>query len=278
MPDQDARILVAIPVYNEQRYVTRVLEEVRAYASDVLVIDDGSTDETPMLLAKQPVDVIRHATNRGYGRSLIDAFRWSKCYSYDWLITMDCDEQHEPASLPSFYDAIARDDADIISGSRYLNVDENGLQGNDSPPSDRRRINGIITDLVNTGLGLSITDAFCGFKAYRVSALRGLHLNETGYAFPLQFWVEAVANDLRICEVPIRLIYNDPTRSFGGPLDDADRRLAHYLDVFERAVERHGSRFAPFCVHCAADAIKNTAGEAASSADVPHSHDAHATH
>ena len=71
------RTLIAIPVYNEDRYVSRVVSEVTRYASDVLVIDDGSDDQTPCLLAKLPVDVIRHAYNRGYGRSIRDAFQWA---------------------------------------------------------------------------------------------------------------------------------------------------------------------------------------------------------
>ena len=234
------RTLVAIPVYNEEKYVSPVLTRVRQYARDILVIDDGSSDQTPMLLAQQPVDVIRHAQNRGYGRSLRDAFRWASCYSYDWVITMDCDEQHEPASLPDFHEAIARDDADIVSGSRYLGCERCG----DPPPADRRAINARVTELVNDRLGLSITDAFCGFKAYRVSAIKKLELTETGYAFPLQFWVQCAARDLRISEVPIRLIYNDPNRSFGGPLDDAEHRLRHYLDVFERELAKFPDRFA----------------------------------
>lgn len=238
------RTLIAIPVFNEQQYVTRVLKEVRRYANDILVIDDGSTDDTPQLVARQPVDAIRHARNRGYGRSLIDAFRWSNCYRYDWLITMDCDEQHEPAALPDFFAAIERDDADVISGSRYLREVDRSRNGHDTPPADRRAINQTITEMVNDRLGLSLTDAFCGYKAYRVSAMKKLQLDEPGYAFPLQFWVQAAANDLRITELPIRLIYNDPNRSFGGPLDDAEHRLQHYRDVFEREAARFGQRFA----------------------------------
>lgn len=241
--------LIAIPVYNEQKYVTKVLDEVRRYAKDILVIDDGSTDETPLLLARQPVEVVRHARNRGYGQSMIDAFRWAmcQCYCYDWLITMDCDEQHQPASLPDFYKAIAAADADrengadVISGSRY----HPSSLSQDSPPPDRRAINTKITAMVNERLGFSLSDAFCGFKAYRVSALRKLSLSETGYAFPLQFWVQAAANNLHIIEIPIKLIYNDPNRSFGGPLNDADRRLRHYEQVFERELAKFPERFAP---------------------------------
>lgn len=242
-------ILIAIPVYNEQQYVSSVLQEVRRYATgDVLVIDDGSTDQTPLLLARQPVEVIRHARNRGYGQSMIDAFRWAQCYRFDWLITMDCDLQHEPASLPDFYAAIRRDDADVISGSRYLVQDRES----DLPPPDRRAINARMTRLINDRLGLALTDAFCGYKAYRISAVRKLTIGESGYALPLQFWVQSAAHGLRVTEVPIRLIYHDPNRSFGGPLDDPDHRLAHYQRVFEAELAKFpGYQQASCCAPCA---------------------------
>ena len=243
------RILVAIPVYNEEKHVTRVLSEVQKYADSVLVIDDGSTDDTPSLLAKLPVDVIRHGRNRGYGRSIRDAFRWASCYSFDWLITMDCDEQHEPESLPDFFAAIRRDEADLLSGTRYS---EQSL-GDDLPPADRRAINGRITAMLNDRLGLSITDAFCGFKGFRVDSLKKLDLSVDGYAMPIQFWVQAVAHGLAIEEVPIRLIYNDLNRSFGGPLDDPDIRLRHYLDVFEAELRKFPEKFAPSTSTCGAD-------------------------
>ena len=226
------RILLGIPVYNEQRYVNRVLTEVRRYASDILVIDDGSTDQTPSLLARHPVEVVRHASNRGYGRSMQDMIRWARFDGFDWLITMDCDEQHEPAAIPRFVEAIRAGGADVISGSRYLL--ETPLD--DAPPADRRRINARLTADINRRLGLGITDAFCGFKAYRVGPCSELKLAVDGYDFPMRFWVEAAAAGLRISEVPVRLIYNDPTRSFGGPLDEPDQRLAHYEATLHRAL------------------------------------------
>ncbi len=236
------RTLVAVPVFNEQKHVARVLERLREHhADDVLVIDDGSTDATPQLLATFPVEVIRHSTNRGYGRSMQDAFRWAAVDGFDWVITMDCDEQHEPESLPAFLDAMHADDADVISGSRYL-VPIEEQKPDVRPPPDRREINALITNELNERLGLELTDAFCGFKAYRVRSLAGLNFDEDGYAFPMQFWVQAVAAGLRIREVPIRLIYNDLTRSFGGPLDDRDNRLAHYRRVLHCELERCADR------------------------------------
>ncbi len=232
------RILLAIPTYNEEKYVLRVLRRVREFAQHVLVIDDGSTDGTPCLLPNEPVDVIRHATNRGYGRSVQDAFRWGCVDDFDWVITMDCDEQHEPEAIPSFMEAIREGTWDVVSGSRYLK----DYGDNDSPPAARRAINKAITKEINQRLGLSITDAFCGFKAYRTRPVAKLPWSENGYAFPMQFWVQAVANRLRIKEIPVRLIYNDPSRTFGGPLDQDDVRYAHYREALEREIERCADR------------------------------------
>ncbi len=178
------------------------------------------------------MEVIRHATNRGYGRSMQDMIRWARFDGFDWLITMDCDEQHEPAAIPRFVEAIRAGGADVISGSRYLL--ETPLD--DAPPADRRRINARLTSDINRRLGLGITDAFCGFKAYRVGSCSELELAVDGYDFPMRFWVEAAAAGLRISEVPVRLIYNDPSRSFGGPLDEPDQRLAHYEATLHRAL------------------------------------------
>jgi glycosyltransferase involved in cell wall biosynthesis len=231
---QIPRTLIGIPVYNEQRYVSRVLDQVRRYADEILVIDDGSTDETPMLLARQPVEVIRHAENRGYGRSMQDMIRWATVDGFDWLITMDCDEQHEPAAIPRFLERIRHNQSDVISGSRYLMR----TPLDDAPPGDRRLINRTITDELNARLDLGITDAFCGFKAYRVEAVERLSLDVDGYEFPMQFWVQCVAAGLAMEEIPVRLIYNDPSRSFGGPLDEPTTRLDHYRRVMHRELQR----------------------------------------
>src|SRR4029079_7790424 len=136
---------------------------------------------------------------------------------------------HEPEMIPQFVRYIRQDRWDIISGSRYLKPD----QKDDLPPGDRRSINATITEVVNGVLNFDLTDAFCGFKAHRVSAMTPLQLDEPGYAFPMQLWPRAATMNLRVTEIPVRLIYNDPTRHFGGLLDDASQRLKHYLEVLE---------------------------------------------
>ncbi len=225
------RALTALPVYNEVGHVSPVLDEVLRYAPQVLVVDDGSTDGTAELLAARgDVQVVTHPQNRGYGAALQSAFDFAFENGYDVLVTIDCDGQHQPCMIPQF--AAKSAEADIVSGSRYLKV----FPGDSRPPEQRRRINQLITERVNRDLGLSLTDAFCGFKAYRVPCLKKFKLTETGYAMPLEFWVQAAALGLSIIELPVPLIYLDEARSFGGALDHAETRLKVYEQVLDRAM------------------------------------------
>src|SRR6516225_5715825 len=149
------RFLTALPVYNEARHVPDVLGEVLRYSSEVLVVDDGSTDGTSDLLAKRhDVHVVRHPKNRGYGAALKSAFDFALYDDYDVLVTIDCDGQHQPRLIPDF--AAACESVDIVSGSRYLKT----FEGDSRPPEARRKINEEITAELNCRLGLHLTDAF----------------------------------------------------------------------------------------------------------------------
>jgi glycosyltransferase involved in cell wall biosynthesis len=228
------RILTALPVFNEQAHVLDVLRQVRKFAGDVLVVDDGSSDRTPLLLAEtEGIAVLTHPVNRGYGAALTSAFEYAIAHGYDGLITIDCDGQHQPRLIPEMAAALFPEtgkNVDIVSGSRYLQI----FDGDSLPPADRRRINVEVTEQLNERLGLNLTDAFCGFKAYRISALKQLDITDPGYAMPLQLWVQAAAKGLKIVEFPVPLIYLDEERSFGGSLDDANRRRAYYQEVIDR--------------------------------------------
>lgn len=234
---RNLRLLTALPVYNEERHLDRVLDQVAQHADDVLVVDDGSSDGSATLLARRSdVSVVTHEENRGYGAALRTAFCFARRQRYDVLVTIDCDGQHEPQRirrLAAACEAPGARPVDIVSGSRYLDA---RLATTGDAPADRRAINRTITAELNERLGLRLTDAFCGLKAYRVSALAALRLTEPGYAMPLELWVQAAHHGLRIVEAAVPRIYLDESRSFGGDLDDGRRRLAHYREVIDRAL------------------------------------------
>ena len=236
--------VTALPVFNEALHVNRVLDEVLRHCDcgRVLVVDDGSTDGTSELLAKRKdVAVVRHQANRGYGAALLTAFDYAAREGFERLVTIDCDGQHEPQRLPLFFEACSGD-VDIVSGSRYLEQ----FPGDSAPPEQRRRINEQVTAELNRRLGLNLTDAFCGFKAYRVASLKHLNITEPGYAMPLEVWVQAAAAGLKIIELPVPLIYLDEKRSFGGVLDDGATRLEYYHLTLDRAIA--AIEDAGFCV------------------------------
>jgi dolichol-phosphate mannosyltransferase len=226
------KVLTAIPVFNEERHLQEVLHEVRRYASDILVIDDGSTDGTSRLLtAEKNLHVVTHERNGGYGAALISAFEFAIAHSFGVLVTTDCDGQHEPSRIPVLVEAIH--DADIVSGSRYLR----DFRQNSAAPADRMEINHVITHELNQRFGMHLTDSFCGFKAYRVDALKKLRITEKSWGMPLQLWVQAVRLRLRIKEVGVPRIYLDPKRAFGGVLNNATERLAYYRRVIDSATK-----------------------------------------
>lgn len=228
------RILTAIPIYNEAKYIEPVLSEVRRYSEEILVVNDGSTDATPQLIAAQPnLHIITHRKNMGYGAALRSAMHFALAHHYDVLITMDCDGQHEPARIPVLLEALC-EDADLVSGSRYLRT----FHQDTPPPVDRRRINHLITQELNERFNLNLTDAFCGFKAYRVPLLGQLHITENAWGMPLQLWVQAAALGWRIREMAVPLLYLDPNRAFGGMLNDAEQRLAYYRSIIDAETVR----------------------------------------
>lgn len=231
MTEFPSRWVTALPIYNEARHVNAVLDEVARYSPEVLVVNDGSTDGTAEILSQRSdIRCAHHESNRGYGAALITAFQYAIQHAYEVIVTIDCDRQHEPKRIPRFVSAAQN--TDIVSGSRYLKV----YQDDTPPPEQRRRINQDLTAELNRRLNLNLTDAFCGFKAYRIAALKRMTLTEPGYGMPLELWTQAAAQRLSILELPVPLIYLEEARSFGGMLDDGKTRLAYYRRVLDQSI------------------------------------------
>lgn len=226
--------VVVIPLYNEAPTVVQVLREVREAVptADILVVDDGSTDRSAGILAVEQAGdprlrVVTHRENQGYGQALIDGFAVALRGDYAAVVTIDCDAQHEPRQIPEFLAALA--EADLVSGSRYLDP----AAGGDPAPADRVAINRETVARLREVTGYDLTDAWCGFKAYRADALRRLRLTEPGYGMPLQVWVQAARLGLRMKELPVPRVYKNPARRFWGGLDDPETRRRYYQAVLD---------------------------------------------
>ena len=230
------RSLIIMPVYNEAATVAQVLDEVRRHTdARILVVNDGSTDGSDGVLARYlpAIEVLTHAQNEGYGQSLIDGFRYAVSNRFEVAVTIDCDLQHEPRMIPQFLERLSG--FDIVSGSRYH---PDAPPGQDAAPPDRQRINEEITQIINELTGYHLTDAWCGFKAYRVPGLARMRLDERSYGMPLQVWLQAARLGLTVTEIPVPRIYKNPDRRFWGGLDDPETRRTYYLAIIDREMSR----------------------------------------
>ncbi|MEM3602378.1 MAG: PEP-utilizing enzyme [Candidatus Bathyarchaeia archaeon] len=227
------KTLVLIPVFNEDRTVKDVLEQIRKYTSaDILVVNDGSTDNSLTRITECNVTyVINHARNMGPGAALISGFKFAIEHDYDVVVTLDADGQHEARFIPKLLDAIG--EVDMVIGSRYLPDSQRKSQ----PPRDREQAIQALNKLVRRYTNYNITDCASGFRAYKVSSLRKLRLTEKGYAWPFQLWIQAYKARFKVKEVPISLIYLDYGRGSHGEFRSMQEALAKARQVMEKEVK-----------------------------------------
>lgn len=165
--------VVAIPAYNEEGTITAVIEEAREYADEVLVVDDGSDDDTANRANEAGAMVLRHDYNQGYGAALKTAFEEATRWDATSLVTIDADGQHDPSDIPTLRETLATHDADVVIGSRFI-----GETGTDISPLRRFGL-AMINVLTNVSLGYvhphnRIKDTQSGFRAYSGRAIRSL--------------------------------------------------------------------------------------------------------
>ncbi|MEN3045169.1 MAG: glycosyltransferase family 2 protein [Candidatus Hydrothermales bacterium] len=222
------KIFVVIPVYNEKESLYKVISETKDILpeSKIIVVDDGS--DPPVRLIKNPkLILLRHENNMGYGASLMSGIEFSISDGAEIIITIDADGQHFPKRIPDFLDKIKNND--FVSGSRYhplsLKLSE--------PPSDRRIINIIITEILKELTGFNITDSFCGFKCFKSYFFENFISEEKGYGFPLELWYYAYKFKFKFEEVPCELYY-PIKKEFPGNLRDQEKRLEYYLKILEK--------------------------------------------
>ena len=203
-------IVATIPCYNEEHYIADVVHRTKKYVDQVIVIDDGSQDNTLKVAQDAGACVIRSESNIGAGAATKSCFKAAKTHSADILVTLDGDNQHFPEEIPNLLAPILSDDADLVIGTRFRG-------GVSNIPRYRKLGISLITWLINIGSDVKISDAQSCFRAHNARLLENVNITDSGFGFSVQIIIEARRKGYRIMEVPISCLYH-PESSTMNPI------------------------------------------------------------
>jgi glycosyltransferase involved in cell wall biosynthesis len=201
--NKPTRVIVIIPVYNNASTIGSVIEGVQQYTSNVVVVDDGSTDDTFSVCSNIPsIALLRHEVNRGKGAALRTAFTYALENEFTHAITIDADGQHLSKDIPLFLKKIEEEPGTLWIGDRIIPV----VGGVDQPPRSRfgRHFGAFWYKLYT---GNPIRDTQSGFRAYPVAATTNLGCDSDRYEYEIEILICAAWNKIPVKSVPIHLLY-----------------------------------------------------------------------
>lgn len=191
-----------IPAWRASHRVAAVVEAVQAQGIAVVVVDDGSDDDTGAAAMATGVPVLRHAINRGKGAALRTGMQWARAQGYDTIVCLDADGQHDPAEIPALL--AAAEHAELVIGTRDRDPAK--------MPWTRRLTNGTSSRLITKICGRPIADSQSGYRVLRGRALELLPDQYNRYDTESEWLIRIAREHLRIEEVPIKTIYGPPSR------------------------------------------------------------------
>ena len=197
----ESKILVAIPAFNEGPTIGSVVLKARQFASEVVVIDDGSADDTADTAALAGAHVIRHARNLGKGMAVRSAWLYARERGLEALVLLDGDHQHDPNDIPRLLEPILAGEADVVLGVRW---------GKTSGMPAYRRVGKRVLDYATAAATRNgeVTDSQCGYRAFSNQALQKMEPTEHGLAIDSQLLIDAQDRRLRIKRVNIEVRYD----------------------------------------------------------------------
>lgn len=202
--------IIVIPAYNEERTVAEVVREACMIATHVIVVDDGSRDQTSELASQAGAVVIRHAVNRGVGAALGTGIEAAVRLDADVVVTMDADGQHRAIDAAKVFERVERGDVELVIGSRLKKGDEAG-----NMPMHRILFNTIGNILTYILFGIWVTDSQSGLRGLSKKAATAIELRTNGMESLSEFIKEIKDKHWRFDEVPIKAIYTDYSLSKG---------------------------------------------------------------
>jgi hypothetical protein len=198
------KIIIVIPAYNEERFIGSVVLDACEYGT-VIVVDDGSSDQTAHIASRAGALVISHEKNRGKGAAINTGFNYVRSLKADVIVMMDGDGQHRSEDIPAMIAPILNREADIVVGSRFRGI-KNRIPG--------WRIFGqqALTVATNLSSGTNLTDSQSGFRAFSPLALHLLYFSSNGFSVESEMQFAAQEKKLQLVEVPIACLYQDPPK------------------------------------------------------------------
>lgn len=195
------RVVIVIPAYNEGRALDKLLASIKFPLGDIIVVDDGSTDNTASVSHSAGVRIIRHKKNMGKGVALRTGFRDAIKEGAGWVVTMDADGQHCPGDVPLFLKAVKADKGDIIIGEREVS--------NRTMPTLRFLTNLTTSFIVSILGGKRVRDSQSGFRVLKSEVLSGVSVSTDNFQAESEIIIKAARKGFRVTSVPIKTIYNE---------------------------------------------------------------------
>lgn len=200
------KIVVIIPIYNESKMIQEVVSDIRkAGYEHIVIVDDGSQDESFAVARALPVVALRHKINRGKGASIRTGIEAAKTLSPDIFITMDGDGQHDPLDILSFVNAFIDKNVDVVLGIRKLQKE--------AMPLTRKMANFIADKITFLLYGIHIQDSQSGFRAFSSYAIQKIRTKTDAYSYESEVLREIRKHRLSYTEVPIHVRYTSYSTS-----------------------------------------------------------------
>ncbi|WP_022661115.1 DUF2062 domain-containing protein [Paucidesulfovibrio longus] len=202
--EPEIRPLAVIPVYNHASTLRQVAEQTLSQLADVLVVDDGSTDNGLDVLRGLDVHTLRHPTNQGKGAAILTSAKYAAEHGFTHILTLDADGQHDPADLLLFLPLLAENPDAVIVGCRDFSCP--------NVPGASKFGRSFSNFWLRVQTGVRLTDVQSGFRAYPVAVLRALHLRERRYSFEVEVLVKAAWAGFQLREVGISVHYPEKSK------------------------------------------------------------------
>lgn len=223
------KLCIILPAYNEAKVIAQVLDKLLKQvkklsqkfkiAIEIVVIDDGSSDETAKIVKKKKIKLLRHPFNLGLGAVLKTAIEYARIKNFDIFVSFDSDGQHDPKDLAKVIEPVLKNEADIVIG----------LRSPKKMPWDRRLLTYASTFLTFMLFGIWFGDTQSGFRALNKKALKMINLKTQRMEVSSEFFWEIKKNKLKVKGVPIKVIYTSYSRQKGQSNFNALRVLVKLL-------------------------------------------------